>query len=298
MNPPQAADPPSVQLHPEGIGRSATTAAVGYIPEIDGLRAFAVLSVMLYHLNRHLLPGGFVGVDTFFVISGYVVTSSLWRDVGRPFGGMIVQFYARRVLRIVPALAVCLLVTALPTVLFIPDAWMNQTIRDTGIWAFFGASNIALFNAETYFSPAVELNPFAQTWILGVEEQFYVLLPGIIYLFVRSRFWPALPRALCRNLLPALCVLSFLILVWNSDGDQKNSFYLLPARFWELGLGALLFQVRVRAKFSPLSPASRHGLLAVGALIGVARAFSPISTRSRFPGRYRRRSGRWRLSRP
>ena len=66
-----------------------------------------------------------------------------------------------------------------------------------------------------------------------------------------------------------MCVLSFLILVWNSDGDQKGSFYLLPARFWELGLGALLFQVRVRAKFSPLSPASRHGLLAVGALIGV-----------------------------
>lgn len=102
---------------------SERSGVLAYIPEIDGLRAFAVLSVMLYHLNPSLLAGGFVGVDIFFVISGYVVTASLWRDVDRPFASMILQFYARRVLRIIPALIVCLVVTAAATVLFIPDSW-------------------------------------------------------------------------------------------------------------------------------------------------------------------------------
>jgi len=245
------------------------------------LRAFAVLGVMLYHLNPVLLPGGFVGVDVFFVISGYVVTASLWRDVERPFGSMVLQFYARRVLRIVPALLVCLVVTSAATILFIPDAWLNATTQRTGLFAFFGISNFALFSADSYFAPRTEFNSFAHTWTLGVEEQFYLLLPGIIYLFIRSRSLSGIPQLLCRFMLPAISIISVLIFVFNSGGEQRSNFYLLPGRFWELGIGALLFQLQVTGKIARLSLVAGQGLLVAGAVLVVTAAI--FSDRGAFP---------------
>ena len=252
-----------------------------YIPEIDALRAFAVLGVMFYHLNPILLPGGFVGVDVFFVISGYVVTASLWRDIERPFGSMILQFYARRVLRIVPALLVCLVVTAAATILFIPDAWLNATTQRTGLFAFFGISNFALFSADSYFAPRTEFNSFAHTWTLGVEEQFYLLLPGIIYLFIRSRYLSGIPQLLCRFLLPTISIISVLIFALNSGGEQRSNFYLLPGRFWELGIGALLFQLQATGKIARLLPVAVQGLLVTGAASVVTAAV--FSDRGAFP---------------
>jgi peptidoglycan/LPS O-acetylase OafA/YrhL len=108
-----------------------------YVPKIDGLRAVAV---MLYHLNSSLMPGGFVGVDVFFVISGYVVTASLGRDAGRSLFDLLQRFYARRILRIVPALMACLLATFAASILFIPNAWLSDTNHRTGLYAFFGMS--------------------------------------------------------------------------------------------------------------------------------------------------------------
>jgi peptidoglycan/LPS O-acetylase OafA/YrhL len=100
-----------------------------YVPEIDGLRAIAVGTVMIYHLNfsTSLLPGGFVGVDIFFVISGYVVSASLGRDAGRSLLDLLQRFYSRRILRIVPALLACLLATVAASILFIPNAWLSDT---------------------------------------------------------------------------------------------------------------------------------------------------------------------------
>jgi peptidoglycan/LPS O-acetylase OafA/YrhL len=105
-----------------------------YVPEIDGLRAVAVGTVMLYHLNFNasVIRGGFVGVDIFIVISGYVVAASLGRDLGRPLLDLLQRFYARRVLRIVPALMACLLTTFAASILVIPSAWLSDTIYETG----------------------------------------------------------------------------------------------------------------------------------------------------------------------
>ncbi|PZR38851.1 MAG: acyltransferase, partial [Ectopseudomonas oleovorans] len=112
-----------------------------YQPYIDGMRALAVLSVLLYHLHGPWLPGGFVGVDVFFVISGFVVSASVAGFKGRGLWQFLGYFYSRRITRIFPALIVCLLLTALFSALFIPSAWLSAVNQQTGFYAFFGLSN-------------------------------------------------------------------------------------------------------------------------------------------------------------
>ena len=154
----------------------------GYVTGIDGLRAYAVVAVILYHFRNSLLPGGFCGVDVFFAISGYVVSRSLHEVAARNFAHFALGFYARRILRIYPALVACLLVTGLLQVLFIPLSWLSTTSYKTGLFAFFGVSNFALiwFN-DGYFSPRVEFNAYTHTWSLAVEEQFYLLFPALVF---------------------------------------------------------------------------------------------------------------------
>ena len=132
-----------------------------YLPHIDGLRAIAVLAVIVFHMNPHLLPGGFVGVDIFFVISGYVVSRSVSHLGPVSLWNFVTEFYARRMIRIAPALCVCLLVTTLATVFFVPYAWLSATTQRTGMAAFFGLSNFVLADtAGDYFAPRAELNTF------------------------------------------------------------------------------------------------------------------------------------------
>ena len=163
-----------------------------YINGIDGLRAIAVLAVMLFHMD--ILPcwqGGFTGVDIFFVISGYVISKSLASRSDLTLGSYLVGFYKRRLTRIIPALLVMLLVTTLASVLFIPSAWLSRTIDAAGLSAFFGYSNFHFaWDNENYFSPRVDFNPFLHTWSLGLEEQFYFLFPlSILYFFTRFRLF-------------------------------------------------------------------------------------------------------------
>lgn len=125
-----------------------------YFAAIDGLRAIAVLGVILFHFNSSWLPGGFSGVDVFFVISGYVVTGSLFRDLKLPFKDFITNFYARRIVRILPALLVCIVITGLVQTLLVPPSWLSTATNKTALFAFFGFSNIALvLFSDGYFSP-------------------------------------------------------------------------------------------------------------------------------------------------
>lgn len=176
-----------------------------YIPSIDGLRALAVLAVLVYHLDAALLPGGFTGVDIFFVISGYVVSASLARERSRGFVRFTLGFYARRILRIFPALIVCLVLVTLLSTAFIPEAWLSQSSDKTGLYAFFGISNFALvlFN-DGYFSPRVDYNPFTHTWSLAVEEQFYLIWPVLLLLVPRRWILPLLGVLVAANVLGML----------------------------------------------------------------------------------------------
>ena len=150
-----------------------------YRPEIDGLRAFAVIAVIINHFNKDILPGGYLGVDSFFVISGYVITSSLHGRSSRDLKDFISGFYARRIKRLVPALSVFVLITSIAICLFNPTP---GTSFRTGLTSLFGLSNLYLLkNSTDYFAQSTELNVFAHTWSLGVEEQFYILFPFLIW---------------------------------------------------------------------------------------------------------------------
>jgi peptidoglycan/LPS O-acetylase OafA/YrhL len=205
-----------------------------YLGHVDTLRAVAVLAVVLYHLDPRLLPGGFVGVDVFFVISGYIVSRSVSHLRGGSLPGFVLQFYARRVLRIVPALAVCLVLATLLTVMFIPYAWLSGTSQRTGLAAFFGFSNLVLLATATdYFSPRSEFNSFTHTWSLGVEEQYYLVFPFLFAFWLRGR------QRLAAVLFAVAAAASLALAATATD--PVRAFFLLHFRFWELAAGALLF---------------------------------------------------------
>ncbi len=209
-----------------------------YLAGVDGLRAVAVLAVIIYHLVPAALPGGFVGVDVFFVISGYVVTNSMLRQNDSSARRFVSNFYARRFRRIVPPLFCCLCVTIPVTFALIPDAWLSIAIPSTALSAFFGVSNFALVATnDGYFATQAGSNPFTHTWSLAVEEQFYLLFPLILYGLVfgaRGR-----TAVIARWIFASLVMGSFLFSAWATGHSSSVAYYSLPSRFWELAMGAV-----------------------------------------------------------
>ena len=209
-----------------------------YRPEIDGLRAFAVVAVIINHFNKDILPGGYLGVDIFFVISGYVITSSLFGRPSKDFKDFISGFYERRIKRLVPALSVFVLLTSITICLFNPSP---GTTLKTGLTSLFGLSNLYLLkNSTDYFAQATELNIFTHTWSLGVEEQFYILFPFLIWL---SGFGRQTKNG-ARNLfliVGALTIASLIGFLYLYPTNQPAAYFLMPSRFWEMAAGCLIF---------------------------------------------------------
>ena len=209
-----------------------------YRPEIDGLRAFAVVAVIINHFNKDILPGGYLGVDIFFVISGYVITSSLFGRSSKDFKDFISGFYERRIKRLVPALSVFVLITSIAICLFNPDP---QLSLKTGLTSLFGLSNLYLLKQSTdYFAQSTELNVFTHTWSLGVEEQFYILFPFLIWF---SGFGRQIKNG-SRNLFLAvgtLTIASLVGFIYLSPTNQPAAYFLMPSRFWEMAAGCLIF---------------------------------------------------------
>ncbi|MDB9741740.1 acyltransferase [Akkermansiaceae bacterium] len=254
-----------------------------YIRGIDGIRALAVLAVVLFHLDPEWLKGGFSGVDVFFVISGYVVALSLYKHREQKLGGYLLEFFKRRVLRLMPALLVCLCVTSALTMLFIPDSWLSTATPSTAYLAFFGFGNVAqvIFN-DGYFAPRSEFNPFTHTWSLGVEEQFYLLLPAVFYFCSRREF----SSVLSKFLFPALCLISLGICYYQTQHSSIQAFYLLPSRLWELATGVLLFQMNLKttiraSRIDRIRPLLLNISLWAG-LVGLLGSFLFITTEN-FP---------------
>ncbi|MCW1935703.1 acyltransferase [Pseudomonas sp. MDMC_285] len=248
-----------------------------YYPYIDGLRALAVLSVLVYHLHGPWLPGGFVGVDVFFVISGFVVSASVAGFKGRGLWQFLGYFYSRRIIRIFPALIVCLLLTALFSALFIPSAWLSAVNQQTGFYAFFGLSNFILAQSgRDYFAPATEYNPYTHTWSLAVEEQFYLVFPLLFITWLLG----GRGRKLSIGLFAIGALASLGYAVWTLRSDPITAFFMAPGRFWELAAGVLLYQcIGQRHE----QPAARHRQgLALAALLLILLAFV-ISRSSNFP---------------
>lgn len=241
--------------------------AIGHRPEIDGLRAVAVLPVILFHAGFSAFGGGYVGVDVFFVISGYLITSIIIREHG---GGTftLLSFYERRARRILPALFVVML-ACLPMAWW----WMRPTELEAfglslmGVTAF--VSNILFWRESGYFDGAAELKPLLHTWSLGIEEQYYLFFPLLVGLVLKVRArWLVAAFAL-------VGVASFVISLWLTSASPSANFFLIPSRAWELMAGSLL------ALAPPLRP--RNSLSALGLALVLGPVFL-YDAATPFPG--------------
>jgi len=220
------------------MNNKITDKHIPYHPFIDGLRALAVLSVVLFHLNSKLLPGGFVGVDVFFIISGFIVSASVSAFKGASILQFFVIFYSRRIKRIFPALIFMLLIVFTLSTAFIPGSWLSWVNQSTGFYAFFGFSNFILASTgRDYFAPTTDFNPFTHTWSLGVEEQFYLIFP---FLYI---FWLSSSKRYISSVIYLVLGVASLILSFNLSTTQPTqAYYFTTSRFWELASGVLLYQ--------------------------------------------------------
>jgi peptidoglycan/LPS O-acetylase OafA/YrhL len=242
-----------------------------YRSDIDGLRAIAVLSVMTFHYGAPfpwpLLPGGFTGVDVFFVISGFVITLKLSGEIALDQFS-ILNFYDRRVKRILPALLVMLCVTLLAGRFFLmPGDY--QSLATSAAAATFGVSNFFFLFYTGYFDQSAELQPLLHTWSLAVEEQFYLVWPLLLFIVVKTRINIA-------AIIGAMVIIGFgASVVWR-DTDPKGAFYMAAPRAWELAIGALLV-------FLPPLPRGLSTAATIAGLALIVTGFFTISAAS-FPG--------------
>ena len=205
---------------------------ITYRRELDGLRALALVTVLLFHAGFQIFTGGYVGVDVFFVLSGYLVTAMILSDVAQDRFSLI-GFYERRVRRILPALLCVLAVTTPLAWLWLPPDDLKN-FSETLIGSALFSSNFVFWRQSGYFDQQSAYKPLLHTWSLSVEEQFYFIFPIFLTLLWKRG------KSVVMVLLSILGVLSFACAVWLAIEHLNFSFYMLPTRAWELAIGALI----------------------------------------------------------
>ena len=251
-----------------------------YRPELDGIRALAIMAVIAYHAGVPYFSRGFVGVDFFFVISGYLITGILAQEALATGRLDLKAFYARRIRRLMPAALVMLTVCVALYAWFIPPVVGNYLalVRSVAANAFFVSNFFFYKQANGYFDESMTQFPLLHTWSLSVEEQYYVLWPLLIWGVLKWQTRAAqqenfnLLRQL-RGLLWGLGIASFSFCVYYTLVDDKFSFYLLPARVWEFAAGGLLAlylrSVKRPAQMPPKQPWLGTGLATLGVILCV-----------------------------
>jgi peptidoglycan/LPS O-acetylase OafA/YrhL len=258
---------------------------VRQIPEIDGLRAVAILLVALFHAGLPGMTGGYIGVDVFFVISGFLITRLLVDEFMQTGAIDILDFYARRVRRLLPALAVVLVATLAAGALLLTPIGEQQHLAASALATAAFVSNIFFWRTQTgYFAGPAEQLPLLHMWTLAVEEQFYIFWPlailGTRFLARRSGVSPSaiLVAMLALGSMSSL-VLSYLI----TPSRPTMAFYLTPFRAWEFGIGGLLSMLsctRTTASAKPLLGGAL-ALFGLAAIVGTSVLFDSNTV---FPG--------------
>jgi peptidoglycan/LPS O-acetylase OafA/YrhL len=246
-----------------------------YRPDLDGLRAIAILSVVLDHAGVPFFTGGFTGVDIFFVISGYLIGGHIYAELrGGTFS--FLRFYQRRAKRILPAFYAVVIFSIAAALILLSPAEAEQFAR-SALAATLSVSNILFWGTTNYFAGKSSLNPLLMTWSLGVEEQFYLAIPLLMFLMARSR------KNWFLSAIIAVCVLSFAFAWAELASRPMLVFYLLPARVWELGIGVALAVVELNRKRNLLSARTAQWA-SVAALALIAAPLFLLTGTSAFPG--------------
>jgi peptidoglycan/LPS O-acetylase OafA/YrhL len=259
-----------------GAGADAER-ATGYRPDIDGLRAVAVLLIILFHVGMPGLPGGYVGVDVFFVISGFLITGLLVKELDQTGTLALREFYARRARRILPASFLVLGVTLVGAAVFLSPVGLWRAAPEIAASAAYVPNLLFAREVVDYFHPA-RISPVIHYWSLGVEEQFYVFYPAFLLLAHRlaARRGPRLV-----GYVVLATAVSLAMSVVFTPAQPTASFYLLPTRAWELGAGALL--VFAGPRLRGLSAAQANVAAGLGVALIVASAVV-FGASTEFPG--------------
>jgi peptidoglycan/LPS O-acetylase OafA/YrhL len=254
----------------------------GFRPDLEGLRAIAVVLVLLYHAGVPGLSGGYVGVDVFFVLSGFLITGLLVRELDATGTISLTAFYARRVRRLLPAVALLILATVVASVAVLSPLRAGDVARD-GIAAALYVSNVRFaVQATDYLQSELAPSPLLHLWSLGVEEQFYLFWPALLLIVTRGV--AALGSARVRRigrLAMVVGVGSFGLSLWLTSADQPWAFFSLPTRAWELAIGAILAVGAVRLARLPVAASLAAGWIG---LAMIAAAGAVIDTNTPFPG--------------
>jgi peptidoglycan/LPS O-acetylase OafA/YrhL len=255
------------------LSRPRTPSEPAYRPDIDGLRAYALTTVLLYHTFPLLLPGGFYGPDMFFVISGFLITSIILKSMANGNFSFL-EFYNRRIRRIFPSLIVVLAATLVAGWIFMSPPELRMLGRQTaGASAF--AANILNYFETGYFDALADTKPLLHLWSLGNEEQFYLAWPLLVLGATRL-------KGKASAVILSVLGLSFVFCLWQTRNNMSAAFYLPFSRAWEIMLGSgLAYYVRQRK--TPLAPATRNMLSAAGALLLIG-GLAFLSAEQPFPG--------------
>jgi len=264
-----------------------SSSRAGWRPDIQGLRALAVLLVIAYHADLPI-PGGFIGVDVFFVISGYVITLLLLRQQSSQTTYRLRRFWAGRIRRILPALATVVIATLLLSALLEDPSGAQQQTGKTAIAALLMVSNIFLERSGTnYFLEPTYVNPLLNTWSLGVEEQFYLLFPLLLFIVFRWSRWALRSLSL---VIAFIIIGSFALSVFTTfttqalpliPNPESFAFYSVTTRAWQFGVGALLAVATVKGLSLTQGWRNASGLSGV-ALVAIA-AFA-LDSAGPYPG--------------
>ena len=264
----------SALLSTSGSSSRGDSEKFNYRPDIDGLRAIAVLAVIIFHVDKHLLPGGFVGVDIFFVISGFLISRNIWGDIEREKFSLL-DFYRRRVKRIAPAMLVVVILTTIAAqFVMIPDD--AERVAESALWSVLSLANVYfwLHQDTGYFAAASSDYLLLHLWSLGVEEQFYMLWPLVLSLAYRR------PRAKAFFVFAAVTALASFAL-GEVLSDASFSYFMLPTRAGELLVGALVALSILRR--IEITPRVASTMAATGVAL-IAGSLALISEDATFPG--------------